>query len=119
MLNVEWGSMIWWALDVWAIFDTSKFKPCIKQSLVLVFYAFETSSPHGRSFCQLKGPCTIFMQTFCNFNKKHLVLVGEGLLPWASPNLQACLFLWATTLEVTTLKLEEALGSRSSPIHRK
>lgn len=103
-----------------AICDTSKFKPCIKHSLVLVFYVFETASPHGRSFCELKGPCTILMQTFCHFNKKHLVLVGEGLLlPGASPNLQACLFLWATTLEVTTLKLEEALGSRSSPLHRK
>ncbi len=102
-----------------AICDTSKFKPCIKHSMVLVFYVFETASPHGRSFCQLKGPCTIFMQTFCHLNKKHLVRVEEGLLPWAFPDLQACLFLWATTLEVTTLKLEEALGRRSFPIHRK
>jgi hypothetical protein len=67
----------------------------------------------------LKGPCIIFMQTFCHFNKKYLVFVGEGLLPWASPNLQACLFVWATTLEVATPKLEEALWSRTSPIHRK
>jgi hypothetical protein len=93
------------------------FKWCINHSKIF-FFVFENTSINGIFVHQLKDPSINHMQTFHHLNKNSLVLYagGRALFP------QAALILGpiplATTLEVTTLKLWEALGSRPSPIHK-